>query len=371
MIKILHVVSSLGGGGVESMLYNYYLHMDRSKIRFDFIAHGSSVGSLEDKLSNLGASIFHVTPKKTSFKRNVIEINKIIRNGDYDVIHCHQNFSNFVPLLLAKWHRVPIRISHSHGCIRNNSFKIKIKNGFLKFLNRIGANYFFACGMEAGKWLNGKCWKPNDKNIIMENAIDTNKFSYNQQVRDEYRKKLNVDKNIVLLHVGRFSDEKNHLFMIEIMKCLSKQNGKHILMFAGDGSKEEMIKTQVSEEGLENKIIFLGLRDDISALMNAADIFILPSKNEGFPVTLVEAQVTGLIALASDRVSPETALTDLIRYITIENANVWSDVILSLDLAKSRTSRAKEIKDAGFDIESKALKYSEWIMQTCNSMKGN
>lgn len=360
MIKVLHVVSSLDGGGVESMLFNYYSHMDRSEIQFDFIVHGNNIGMLEEKLYSLGSKIYHVTPKRNSIWKNTSEINEIMRNEKYNVVHCHQNFSNFSTLLLAKINSVPVRISHAHGYIEEKSFKEKVKNRFLRLINKSCANYYFSCGIKAGKWLHGEKWAMSNKNILMNNAIDVNEFSFNSGIRDNYRKKFNLEDKIVLLHVGRFSDEKNHFFMVDIIEQLAKQNKKYTLVFAGNGATEDDVKKYVQEKGLTDNVIFLGVRKDIAKLMNMADIFLLPSKNEGFPVTLVEAQSTGIITFASNRVTKETAITNLIDYLPIDKVDTWVEKITKSKI-ELRKSRVIEIEDKGYSINIQALRYNKWL----------
>ncbi|MCM3788888.1 glycosyltransferase family 1 protein [Domibacillus indicus] len=361
MIKVLHVVSSLDGGGVESMLYNYYMHMDRQKIKFDFIVHGDSIGILEKEVNSLGSKIFHVVPKKISFIRNILEINKILRNEKYDIVHCHQNFSNFSTLFLAKKNQVPIRISHAHGYKETRSFKELIRNHFLRLINKFWANYFLSCGIDAGKWLHGKKWYPSEKNVIINNAIDTKKFSYNLKIRETYRKILNVQNKTVLLHVGRFSNEKNHLFMIDIIEYLSQQNNdKYILLFAGDGPIKNAVKKHVEKKNVEDKVIFLGVRNDVMELMNAADVFLFPSKHEGFGIVTIEAQSTGLGVLASDRVTKETAVTNLIEFLPIENAVIWANKVSETKIL-SRRSREVDVGKKGYSINEQAIKYSQWL----------
>lgn len=365
MIKVLHIVSSLGGGGVESMLYNYYSNMDNSKIYFDFIVHGENRGIIEEKFEEKGSAIFHVTPKKISLKKNIYEIDEIIKNGNYDVVHCHQNFSNFTSLYLAWRHQVPVRISHAHGCKEVKGVIKKVKNSFQRLLNKCFANYFFSCGIEAGKWLHGKKWIPSRKNILMNNAIDLGRFSYNIVVREEYRKKLDIKDKIVLLHVGRFSDEKNHLFLIDIIEQLSKENSDYILLLVGNGQNEDSVKKYVKDKGLSNKIIFLGTRNDIAEIMNASDLFLLPSKNEGFPVTLVEAQSTGIKVLVSDSVTKETELTENIKFLPIISSKKWVEEILSTNFS-NRFSKVKELEEAGFSINKQAILFSEWLLKVTN-----
>lgn len=366
MIKILHVVSSLNGGGVENMLYNYYLHIDRNIVQFDFIVHGDSIGILETKFQSLGSTIFHVTPKKQSFIKNIREINSIIKCRDYAIVHCHQNFSSFSTLLLALIYNVPVRISHAHGCKNVQSIKVKIKNSFLRFLNKLGANYFFACGFEAAKWLHGGKWLQNDTNKVMNNAIDINQFTYDVNIRKEYRKELNIEDKIVLLHVGRFSDEKNHLFLIDVIQKLLHESDKYMLLFVGEGNMEDTVRKRVQQKGVSKSVLFLGVRSDVANLMNAADIFLLPSKHEGFGITLIEAQATGLPVLTSDKVPRETRVTDLIQYISIDNIEIWVEKILDTKTT-SRKSRKVEVEVAGYSIETQAIQYQEWLEQLCKT----
>ncbi|TDL78993.1 glycosyltransferase [Peribacillus frigoritolerans] len=360
MIRVLHVISSLGGGGVESMLFNYYSHLDRSEVQFDFIVHGDNIGMLEEKFHLYDSKIFHVTPKKVSLWKNILEINKIIKEGKYDVVHCHQNFSNASTLVLAKMNHVPIRISHAHGSKEVNTIKEKVKNQTLRFINSFCTNYFFSCGIKAGKWLHGEKWSISKKNILMNNAIDVDKFSYNFEIRQYYREKYKFGDEKVLLHVGRFSDEKNHLFMINIIEQLSKRSDNYILLLAGNGPLEGIIKKCVKDKGLTNKVIFLGVRNDISELMNAADIFLLPSKHEGFPVTLVEAQSTGMIVFASNKITKETAITDLINYLPIEKEDPWVEEIVKSKI-EMRNSRRTDVEKGGYSIEVQAQQYQKWL----------
>ena len=365
MIRVLHVISSLGGGGVEHMLYSYYLNIDRNKVHFDFVVHGSAIEILEAKVQSLGAKVFHVTPKKVSIKRNILEIDKIIRSGNYDVVHCHQNFSNFTTLFLAKKNHVPVRISHSHGCKKTKSINELVKMQVLRLLNKANANYFFSCGIEAAKWLHGQSCFQNGKNIIMNNAIDLSVFSFDIGIREKYRKRFKIEDKVVLLHVGRFSNEKNHLFLLDIIQKLSLCNRQYVLLLVGNGAEEEAVKMYAQKKHIVDKVLFLGVRNDIAEIMNAADIFLLPSKHEGFGITLIEAQATGLQVFASNNVTKETMLTDLIEYLPIENTNIWIEKILAVKNT-FRESRKEDIKASGYSVDMQAIKYENWLENVCN-----
>ena len=360
MVKVLHVVSSLGGGGVESMLYNYYTKLDKKLIQFDFVVHGDDIGVLEKKLQAMGSRVFHVTPKKVSLSMNIREIDRIIKDGEYDVVHCHQNFSNSVPLLIARKYRVRGRISHAHGCKTPSTTREAFRNYCFRLLNKLGANYFFCCGVQAGKWLHGKRWSPSESDIIMNNAIDVDKFSYDPSARAEYRRRLDINGKMVLLHVGRFSDEKNHSFLVTLFHMLSKRANNYVLLLVGDGPTEDKVRKHVRDIGLSDQVRFLGVRSDVAQIMDAADVFLLPSKNEGLPVTLVEAQAKGLIVFASDVITRETAITDSIEYLPIEDPSIWVREIARAQV-RERYSRENEIQAAGYSVSVEADKYMKWL----------
>lgn len=353
-------MSALNVGGVENMIYNYYKKMNSNEIEFDFIVHGKDIGMLEGKLENTNSRIFHVTPKKESFWKNKNEIENIIKKGKYDIVHCHQNFSNFVPLFISKQYKVPIRISHSHGYKEGEGIIQRQKNSILRFLNKYSANYFFSCTNNAGQWLHGKKWVKNERNIIMNNAIDIHKFTYDKNIRIKYRNQLKIDEKIILLHVGRFSNEKNHLFLLDILEELIKRSDKYILLLVGTGPNEEIIREQVQIRKLDKYVLFLGMRDDVAMLMNAADVFLLPSKNEGFGMTLIEAQSTGLMVLASEKVPLDTLVTNLIEYLSIDNPNTWVNKLQDINVGE-RYSRNADLEKAGYSIDVEAIKYQQWI----------
>ena len=364
MIKVLHIVSSLRlGGGVQQLLINYQKHLNRDQIRFDYVVHGESVGGLEEKVKEFGSNVYHVTPKRISLYRNFKEINNVIRHGNYDIVHCHQDLSNFSSLFLAKAHSVPVRISHAHSNFTSKSKLTNMRNAMARKANKVFANYFFACSLESGRWLHGNKWSPNGYNILFKNAIDVERFSFNEQSRLEYRRNLGLTDKTVLLHVGRFSEEKNHIFMIEILERILATDDKYVLMFVGSGTKELNIRDAVKDSEITKHVKFLGARDDIPELMNASDIFLLPSKHEGFGMTAVEAQVSGLTTLVSDRVPSDTKVSDRIKYLPIDSPSVWEEMILKTNL-ETRQSQIALAERAGYSISSQAQNYEKWLYTT-------
>jgi|SRR5690625_1710747 len=361
MVRVLNVISSLElGGGVQQLLLNYFKHMNRNQIQFDYIVHGNKIGGLEKEVKKLGSNVYHVSPKKESFFKNIKEINKVIKEGNYDVVHCHQDLSNFSSLFLAKVNLVPVRISHAHSNFTTKSRLRNIRNSIMRILNKKFANSFFACSLDSGRWLHGEQWKPNGNNVLLKNAIDIERFSFNEQLRIEYRRQLGIVDKTVLLHVGRFSKEKNHMFMLEILEKVLMKDKNYILMFVGSGDIENEVKNAAKTRKISDHIMFLGARKDVPELMHASDVHLLPSKHEGFGMTAIEAQVSGLFTLVSDKVPLDTRISELIKYLPINTASPWNEEIINIKLGR-RHSQANAAEKSGYSISSQAYNYEKWI----------
>lgn len=370
MIKVLHIISSLSfDGGVQNMLYNYYSNINQSKIRFDFVVHGTEKGGLEERFKAMGSNVFHVTPKRTSLAKNLVEINSVIRKGNYDVVHVHQNLSSGLSLLLASVHQVPVRICHSHGCQDEMGFIRKARNSVLRAMNNVFATYRFACGQKAGVWLFGKDWgTDNSRDLIMYNALDLEKFQFDAQTRCEYRSKLELVDKFVLIQVGRLSQEKNQQFSINLMDKLRLIKPNSVLLIVGDGSMDNSLRSMVNG-GLEDHIRFLGVRTDIWALLNAADVMLLPSKNEGLGMVAIEAQSCGLRVVASDAVPKEVALTSQIEFLSLDDdLSVWVNEVLKVE---ARDSQRSEVKGdfTNYSIKTQSSKYEQWLINTVKNTR--
>lgn len=359
MIKVLHVMSSLGGGGVERMLYNYYMHMDRSKIHFDFVVHGKKIGILEEPLKKIGSEIYHVTPKKDSLYKNCLEIHKALGNEKYDAVIVHQGLSSFSALALAFFCGVKTRIIHSHGYIPNEN-KSLIKS-VCRLLNHIFATDYAACSPEAAEWLFGK---KKDKERIVYNPVDEKKFRYDEKKRNDTRKKIKIsDDDIFLLQAGRISEDKNPDLTMDIFSKL--KDDSFFLAFAGDGDYENVIKRRAHVSDKKDRIVFLGCVNNIEDYMNAADVLLFPTKQEGFGMVAVEAQMCGLPVLASDIIPKSTRISDKIIYLPIESETKWIDALNKMVFSKKRES----IYDERFDASKQASHYEKYLTETINKNK--
>lgn len=347
MIRVLHVISELGSGGVETQLCLLHSALPADKIKFDFVVHGQNSGAAEEYVKKAGCSVYHVTPKKESLLKNIEEIDGIIKRGGYDAVHVHQNFSSFTALWSAWRHGVPVRIVHARGCQKHLSFKTRIKNAVCGFLNKRYANEFLAISESAGEWLYGKDWKRRGK--LFYDVIDTEKLAFSPENRRQWREKLGVDNHFVVLMVGRFSPEKNHGFALRVFDELVKIQKNALLILVGEGKEEDNVRVQATQMGILDRVCFAGTTDKVEVYMNAADALIFPSLHEGFGDVAIEAQCAGLPVFASDRVPLDTKATSVIQYISLSvPPREWAEKLLA--------SQNRERKDYSASMERFSLK---------------
>lgn len=249
-----------------------------------------------------------------------------------------------LPLKYAKKAGIKNRIAHAHSTSQDRNIKLILKKFYMTKIPKY-ATQLFACGEDAGKWM----FSGHDFEII-KNSIDFNNFKYNTTLAEEVRNELNIKKDeLVIGHVGRFCYPKNHHFLVDVFKEIHDIVPNSTLVLVGQGELENEIKNKVVQNNLKNSVKFLGLRTDIHRILNAMDCFVFPSNYEGFPVSIVEAQASGLLCFISDRVPQECIISDQVKVVSLdESANQWAKQILSSQSNYKRNN--KEIKDSGFDI---------------------
>ncbi|MBQ9123972.1 MAG: glycosyltransferase family 1 protein [Lachnospiraceae bacterium] len=360
MIRVLHDLSALDGGGDAKLLYSYYSNMDREKVHFDFIVYDFyDNGMLEDPLREMGSSIYHIPRIRRDIKGYLKGMEKVIAEGNYDVVHSHMGGRGLFAMYFAKKHGVKRRFVHSHVAYEPVS---KLKRCFDIMLAKTAAFFatdLFACGVEAGKYMWGKKAVNRGKVKIMTNAIDTKTFAFDPLMREEKRHELGVDNQFVVGIVGRLETQKNYPYLVKVWEKVVEQKKDVVLVAVGRGPDEEAIKGQAKELGILKHMKFLGIRDDVPKLLNAFDAFVLPSLFEGLPVVLVEAQANGLFQLVSEKVTDEIEITDLVTFLPIgeEDCQKWADHIVDLsEKAIPREQYAKAVADAGYDIRVEASK---------------
>lgn len=355
-IRVLHITEMLSAAGIESFIMNVYRKIDRNKVQFDFLVLRDEKEFYEDEINKLGGKKFFViSNKKNTLLRIIcesIKIKKFLEQNKYDIVHIHYTTPLRAPYLLAaKLAGVKTRIYHSHSAYVDGKNFVKrfIYSIMRKKITAWGTNYL-ACSKLAGDWMFEKKLIASNKVQIMNNGILLEKFTYNENIREEYRKKFDVQNKKVIGHVARFKDQKNHTFLIDIMEELVKKDDSYVLWLIGEGELEQEIKNKVSKLKLEDNVKFLGVRDDVNCLMQAMDMFVLPSIYEGLPVVGIEAQASGLKCLFSDRITNEVIITDKCKTLKLDKQK-WISEILNYNGCEDKRDYAKEITEAGYSIE--------------------
>lgn len=357
-VRILHVVTYMGRGGLETMLMNYYRHIDRSKIQFDFLVHRNFEADYDAEILSLGGKIYHLPPLNPFSSGYLKALDGFFTSHpEYKIVHSHLDCMAGIPLRAAQKHGVPVRIAHSHNSNQTKDLKYPLKLYFKRHIRKYATD-LFACSEEAGKWM-----FDTDDFRVLNNAIDGACYAYDPQVRAEVRQELGIASNaFVIGHVGRFAPPKNHNFLLDIVAEAAKQNQDVIALLVGDGELRPQIEQQVQMLGIVDRVIFTGVRSDVNRLLQAMDVFVFPSIYEGLPVSIVEAQAAGLACLISDKVPIECKKTELVFQLPLSlGTSGWAEV--SLKVAKlPRENTLEQIKSAGFDIEGNAVWLTDYYL---------
>ena len=280
-IIIAHIMGKWNGGGVESVVMNYYRNIDRNKIQFHFLCDEDSTDIPYEEIEKLGGKVIVIPPYQKLFKYQK-ELYRIFKENNYKIVHSHINALSVFPLRIAKKAGVPIRIAHSHSTSNKKEWKKNILKMILRPLSKLYANNYFACTEYAGKWLFGKKVVERKELNVINNAIDLKKFEFNENTRKALRKELGIkDDTLIIGHVGRFMKQKNHEFLIEVFNEVYKKNQNTLLILIGQGPLLSEIKEKAINLNIEDKIKFIGQVTDVEKYYNIMDIFLFPSIYEG------------------------------------------------------------------------------------------
>lgn len=365
-IRIAQIIGKWVGGGVESVVMNYYRNIDREKIQFDFICDNDSTNIPYEEIEQLGGKVILIPPYQKVFKYQK-ELRKVLKEGNYKIVHSHINTLSVFPLYAAKKVGIPVRIAHSHSTTNKKEWKKNILKQVLRPFSKVFATHYFACTEHAGRWLFGNKEYDNGNVYLLNNAIDLNKFKYNEKKRKEKRKELSIsDDTLVIGHIGRFMKQKNHEFLIEVFNEIHRQNKNSVLLLAGQGPLVDEMKQKVEELKMLNSVVFLGQRDDAAELYQAFDVFMLPSLYEGLGIVLIEAQCAGIPSFASTEVPEIAKVSNILDFIDLNTSKeMWADIILQSIKDYERKDYLKDCQKCGYDIkiEVKKLenKYKEFI----------
>lgn len=362
MIRVLHVVDSMNRAGQETFIMNVYRQIDRSKIQFDFLQFQPGPADFDEEILSLGGRIHHAVAKGTDFRNSMAQITAIVQENNYHIVHRHfSNASMFLELWAAKRGGAGCLIAHSHNTSSQN---IKQHYLFRLPLYRI-SDWHLACAEDAGHWMFG------DRAFhIIPNGIDGNVFRYDKAASLRIREELGITADqLVFGHVGRFNEVKNHAFILEVFKEIVAEVPDARLILAGDGNLRPAMEQWTKHNQLDQHVHFVGVRSDISALMSAMNLFLMPSLYEGLPVTLVEAQATGLPCLVSDVVTEDIAITPCIEFLNLqEPAKLWAIKAIEMSLWP-RQETAADIKRSGYDIRDVAETLEKLYTKSAEDLK--
>lgn len=372
-LRVLQVGMTRNLGGIETYLIEQFRHLDKSTIDYDFVnITGEYSICYEDEILASGSKIFKVVSRhKNPLLHYWQWFNILLQNkGIYDVIVLNTNSLEYVfPLVLGKIFGIPVRVIHSHnsGFENKQGLARRLLVGMNKKLLAWSANLRFACSQFAGQWM----FKDNPYHVIY-NAIDIHKYDADLIVREETRNALGLHTELTLLHVGRFSYQKNHSFLLDIFKEVHAIQPDSVLLLVGDTTEESEflteVKRKIKEYGLANAVRLLGRRDDVNKIMQAADVLVMPSFFEGLTVVGIEAQASDLPLLLSDTVTKELELLPSTQFISLEaGPTAWAEAIVN-SKQHNRQSRYEELKAAGYDIENETERVEKLLLDAYHKL---
>lgn len=367
VIRVAHIIGKWHGGGVESVVMNYYQHIDRNIIQFDFICDSDSTCIPYEKIERLGGKIILVPPyqKLISYIKN---LKHVFRNGNYRIVHSHLNTLSVFPLYAAKKSGVPIRIAHSHSTSNKKEWKKNIIKNILRPLSKLYSTDYLCCSELAGRYLFGNKYYNSGKVFLLKNAIDCSLFYYNENIRNIKRTELGFSEHtLVLGHIGRFVDQKNHVFLLEIFHELLKIYPDSYLLLIGKGPLEHVVKEKAKSLNIDNRIVFHGQTDDVSKYYNAFDAFVLPSLYEGLGLVLIESQCSGLPSFCSTEVPEEARVSDRLNYYSLlQRPDEWAKGIFYYVKHTKRTDAHLYLAEKGYDIEKESKKLEKFYLDKTN-----
>lgn len=328
--RVLHFQGRMGRGGAESFMMNAFNKIDRTKYIFDFVIYEDykDITPYHNEIKELGGNIYVVPNPNKNILSYIKCVRKILKNKQVDIVHNQIFFGGGLNLWLAKKAGIKQRIAHSHATTdgKGNKLPYSLVRTLFNKLLLSNATDFLACSNEAGLGLYGD---KQDFRVI-PNGINIQKYAIIPESKNEIKKSLNIpESSFVVGHIGRFEEQKNHVFLLDIFKKILTKQPNAYLILIGKGSLEESIRKNAIELGIIDNVLFLGERSDVPRILKSMDVFVMPSLYEGLPMVAVEAQAANLKLVLSSEISKDTTLSKNVCYIPLnETTEVWAEKIL-------------------------------------------
>lgn len=357
MLRVLQVIGKMDRAGAESLIMNLYRAVDRTKVQFDFMVFTSEEGDYDQEILELGGRIYHMPSFKGYNYLNLCgNFKEFFKKHPYKVVHGHIGSLSPAYLYYAKKNGA-YAIVHSHA---TKSSVLWERYAFWLLSHRVSsiADYFFACSKQAGIDMFGSEIAEKDNFKVLKNCINVEAFKYSEERHQSLKELFKLEDKMVYGHVGRFTEAKNHEFLIEVFEKLAEKNDKSVLLLVGRGELENKIKKIVHEKKLDEKVIFMGVRDDIPDMMNLFDVFVFTSVFEGLGNVCIEAQAAGLPCFVSNAIQNEAIVSEHVwRYSLDDTAKEWAHNIEEVMSRFERKDGRGSVTEAGYDAKSIA----EWL----------
>ncbi len=350
-VRVLMVLTvRYGKNGIANCVMNYLSRMDPVRVRCDLVCLNEPDETARTLVEQAGGSVFVLPGRNRHPLRYIRQLTALVREREIEIVHAHGNSATLAAeLLAAKRGGARVRMPHSH----NTTCNMKVIDKLLRGIFYRTSTQNIACSVAAGEWL-----FPNRPYTVLNNAIDTLRFRFSAAKREEMREQLGLSRDeIVFLHIGAFNEQKNQAFLLEAFEQLLVQKPDARQLLVGDGARRLSCEARAEARGIRKQVAFLGLREEIPALLSAADVFVLPSLHEGLPLTLVEAQCAGLPCVVSEKVTREAALSDMVSFAPIEHAQAFADAMVTAAQTQREEASARAIaraQEAGYDVAQNA-----------------
>lgn len=363
--RLLCLVSCMNTGGAETFLMKLYRKIDRTKYQMDFGVFTEKDGFYDKEIEKLGGKIYHLTPKTENFRLYKKELYNLVLKEKYEyVLRITSNAAGFYDLKIAKEAGARVCIARSSNSSDGDSWKVKLINIISRFLYQKFVDVKIAPSDLAARYTFGKNAVTNGEIFYLNNGLDLDVYCFSNEKRKSMQEEFGLKDKFVVGHIGRFFEQKNHAFLIDVFYEIKKKKDNAVLLLVGDGELRRCIEEKVKELGLDGSVIFTGIRKDVPALLSGMDVFVFPSLYEGMPNTVIEAQATGLPCVIADTITREAGITDLVHYESLK-ANVveWADSIVMYcnEDSRKRDLYSEKVKNTGYDINDCANKFIESI----------
>ena len=351
-----------------SVIMNYYRHIDRKKIQFDFLCFLDCEDSYTKEILELGGKIYRIR-KPGSSVQSLKQLDSFFREHalEYTWLHNHEVYLTFLLRPISKRYGLQKFIVHCHATKYSDKTLNALRNQILCMPIRCMKVERFACSEAAGKFLYGERMLRAGKVFLMHNTIDCERYRYCPEERENLRRELGLEGKYVLGHVGRFERQKNHEFLIRVFAEVKKQIPESVLLLIGEGSRKEKIKEEAGRLNLTDDVIFLGQRNDVEKILQAMDIFLLPSRYEGLGIVLLEAQAAGLKCLVSDYVPKEASVGNMVCISLEKPYSFWAQSVLESMRKFRQTEKTYRIADSDLAIKN-MLKKNKTLQEQADKL---